>query len=156
MTASLIANAAIAEERIALWMKEAAPLFERHWQEVGRNRERIVLAPDWQRIVAMDMAGAIAGYTVRQAGVLVGYCGFLLGTGLHYRNNRFAFCDVIYVAPECRGSTGVRLVRFCEKSLRAKRVDKVSYHIKDSTPRMVQLLERMGYERTEINLEKVL
>lgn len=154
---TLPCGAVMAEERFGAWCREAAPLFEAHWREIGRHQEVFELAPDWARLVAMDGAGALAAYTLRAAGALAGYATYMLGQPVNYRQAIWATCHIIWVRPWDRGRSGAAFLRYTERALWARTVpgvDKIVHHCKH-TNQLAQVLLSMGFERAEIVVDKV-
>lgn len=129
-------------------VEEALPLFEQHYQEIARYHD-IALAPDLEAYSAIEAAGNLRVFSVRDAGRLVGYVVFFVKHHLHYRDSLVASQDVLFLLPEYRkGMTGARLIKFADERLKAEGVQLVTQHVKtyaDFGP----LLERMGYEKVE-------
>lgn len=147
----------IQEEPFSRWCREAVPLFEDHWREVGVDRDKIVLSIDFERLFLLERSRALSGFTARLDGKLAGYALFLCCPHLHYKEAVFAYADVIYVAPEYRRTTGagLGLIRFAERTLRGQGVAKIVYHIKldhDFMP----IMKKLGYEDRERMVEKLL
>lgn len=146
----------IQPEPMTSWWREAVSrgLFEAHWVEVGRDRDKIRLNPDWERWLRLQQANALRCFTIRKDGVLVGYAGFLFMAHPHYKDHVFAHCDVIYVAPEHRGITAVKLLKLVERELTADGASKISFHIKREHDH-ARLFEGLGYTASETIYEKL-
>lgn len=147
----------ISEEPFSRWCREAVPLFEEHWREVGVDRDKIVLSVDFERLLLLERSRALCGFTARVDTRLIGYAMFLCSPHLHYKEALFAYADVIYVVPECRRTTGagLSLIRYAERALRGQGVAKIVYHIKldhDFMP----VLHKLGYADRERMVEKLL
>ncbi len=147
----------IQEEPFSKWCREAVPLFEDHWREVGVDRDKIMLSIDFERLFLLERSRALSGFTARVDTRLIGYALFLCSRHLHYKEALYAYADVIYVAPEHRKSTGagLGLIRFAERTLRGQGVAKIVYHIKldhDFMP----VMQKLGYEERERMVEKLL
>jgi hypothetical protein len=155
-TVEPVLTIAIAAEPMTRWWREAAErgLFEDHWREVGRDRDKIVLKPDFERWLHLERVNALRCFTVRKNGVLVAYAGFLFSPHLHYMDHIFAYCDVIYVAAEHRGITSVKFLKFIERELVANGASKISYHIKRDHDHS-KLFEGLGYAAAETIYEKL-
>lgn len=122
---------------------EALPLMRAHWEEIGHDRDLLVLDPDLVRISALEQAGAWLTFEARRDGQLVGYAGYIVSPHLHYRAAVTAFADVIYLDPSLRGHA-FRFLRFIDAELRRVGAVKTFVHMKrerDFGP----LLERLGY-----------
>lgn len=101
------------------WRVEAEPLFQAHWREIARHRERVALDPDWARYRRLEDAGTLLAVTARHGWRLVGYETFLVSPHLHYRQIIVAGQDMVYLAPEHRagGFAYCALLRFCDAEL---------------------------------------
>jgi hypothetical protein len=128
----------------------------RHWQEIAHHQDKIPLSPDWERYRKMAEAGVIHLTTARDAGILVGYLVYFVVPHLHYSKSITALSDVLYLAPEYRlGTTGIRLLKVAEVSLRALGVQRVIQNVKvdhDWSP----ILLRQGYTLFERVYSKLL
>jgi hypothetical protein len=137
-----------AREPIARIREEVAPLLLRHYQELGQ--QDMEFDPDWERALALEAAGVLVVHTCRtDEGVLVGYTAFLVQPHLHYRRRITAVNDVIWLAPEVRGGTGLRFLRAVETGLIALGVAKISWHAKPDHPALGRVLTAMGYRLAE-------
>lgn len=148
---------AIAFEPVSHWIREARPLFEAHWREVGNDRHRVPLHVDYARYAQMERDGGLAAWTARDdEGVLVGYNVFFVHRHPHYASTVYAQNDVIYLDPDRRlGSAGVRLIKTALDGLKLMGVQKVLFHVKlghDFGP----VLERLGLRPVETIHEGVL
>ncbi len=144
----------IAPEQFSRWHIEAAPLFRAHWEEVGTFKDAIALDVDAAKIIALEAAGMWHAWTVRDDGVLIGYCCVLVAPHIHYRPHSFAFVDVIYLAPERRrGTAALRLIQAVEAGLPT--ASKIIFHVKVDHD-FGALLVRRGYVCTEKNYEKLM
>ena len=126
-----------------------------HYLEVAKNRDKIALAPDDERYHSMEDVGQLVCFTARDGDKLVGYSIFIVNDHLHYKNNKFAFNDVIYVHPDYRKGTtiGKDLIEFAEKELVKFGVDKMTYHVKLDHDWSAMLV-RKGYAREEVIVSK--
>lgn len=144
-------------EPFSRWCREAVErgLFEAHWREVGRYRDRIALEPDFEKFALLERAQVLACYTARKEGILTAYAMFICSPALHAKSHVFAFCDAIYVAREQRGpGVGKRLIELAERELIARGVAKIVYHFKTAQDQGA-LLRSLGYEAAETLYEKL-
>lgn len=129
-----------------LW-SELTPLMEAHCREIGPFPE-LVFNPHKKAYQRMQDHGALAVFTARQAGALVGYCAFFISPSLHYFPAIFAQADVLYVQLEHRtGFVGLGLMQHAHAELiRRWNVAKVFFGSKAARDKSIApLLERMGY-----------
>jgi GNAT superfamily N-acetyltransferase len=132
-------------ERVSELWDEMYPLLEAHWEEIAHYKD-IPLEPDVTAYAALEEAGALRCYTVRDADKLIGYAVFFVRRGMHYSGSLQAIQDVLFLLPEYRrGGTGPRLIRYSERQLAAEGVQAVYHHCK-ITNRVGGLLVRLGYE----------
>jgi GNAT superfamily N-acetyltransferase len=147
------------QERFSAIAKELPPLFERHWLELGSNRDTIKLDPDWDRYLAMDAAGLLVVTTARVAGVLVGYIFNIVGPHLHYRSTAHAELEMFWLDPAWRGLWfSLRWFRGNDDMLRELGVKRVHVAVKNGYKdgRVGVIFKRLGYLPVETVYSKVL
>lgn len=128
---------------------EIEPLWLLHWQEIGQDKDRVPLDPDWGRYAALDASGHLAVVTVRKGGVLIGYAFALVDTHLHYRSTLFASLDLYYLLPAHRGGrTALRLFQALEAELAARGVVKAVGNTKLAADQG-RLFQHLGWRETE-------
>lgn len=146
-------------ERLSLILSEWAPIARRTWAESPWRPADAPFDPDWDRYLAMDMAGMLRLLTVRLEGVLIGYVLSVVYPHLHYLSTPWAMLDSYWLEPAFRrGWTGVRMFREHEAILRENGV-KVIHHgfnVRFAPRRMQALMKRLGYEPIELIYAKVL
>jgi GNAT superfamily N-acetyltransferase len=156
-------KAVIAEERYSTELaRQMQPLLERHYREVARNQDLTPLDVNWAAYESGDAAGKLLILTARDEGKLIGYSVFYLVRSPHYKSTLWGMNDVLYVLPGYRQSgVGLKLMRESEHALRAKRCQKITWHVKeqnaDGSPNPLQaILARRGYEVGELMMERLL
>lgn len=127
----------------ALWA-DAMPLLVAHWGEVAHYPD-IPLEPDVAMYRAAEANGAVRCFTARDGEQVVGYALFFVRANPHYASSVQAVQDVLYLAPQVRGGTGYKFIRWCDEQLKAEGVQAVYQHVK-SAHDFGKLLERQGYE----------
>lgn len=117
------------------------------------HKDVFVCAPDWDRYYALDISGALRVLTVRSEGQLIGYLFALYVTHPHSKSTHIARVDTYWLDPVHRqGWTGVRM--FKELLRQSKEwgslfvVASIESHFMGA--RAGKLLERLGFERTEV------
>ena len=135
---------------------EAQPLLQRHWEELARDKEDTPLDPDYEMYKRADRAGLFVVVTVRdEARRLVGYAGYFMRPHPHYKAFKWAVSDLLIVAPEHRNAgLGDQLLRFIEKSLRERGVQRMHTTTKVAHPALGRLLVACGHERIEAGYAK--
>ena len=117
----------------SLIRSEIAQLWQRHYDELVSDKDKIPLAPDYRQYQEHATSGALHIVTARSDGQLIGYVFAIVRPHLHYATTLCGFWDLYYVTPEHRkglglslvGHPGVALFREAEKSLRARGVKKM-------------------------------
>lgn len=130
-------------------VEDITPLLQLHYEELTRNKDRVRLDPMWEKYAQLEASArdALQIFTARDAGALVGYAAFFVQPHLHYRDLFPAINDVVFVHPQHRGATGLRLIRYCERELKPF-AQKIVFHVKPDTP-MAALLPKLGYALEE-------
>lgn len=143
------AQAVFASESVATVIREIGPLIQQHWQEIAQYPD-IALSPDFDQYHFLDSCGQLRIFTARVDGELIGYAIYLLAPALHYSKSLQAKQDVLFLLPEHRKSfTGMRLIAYADESLRKDGVQVVYHHVK-AAHNFGPLLERMGYELSDL------
>lgn len=138
-----------AQEFLISCRSEAEILIQQHWQEIAMHKSKIKLNPNWAAYEALEAAGQLPIFTARLNGELVGYFCCVISQSLHYQAHKFAANDVLYLAPTARrGWTGVGLIKFAERCLRADGVSLMSINTKVHRPFDV-VLKRLGFKQAE-------
>lgn len=135
---------------------EVDSLLELHYLELTQNKDRVKLNPRWDQYAVLQRLGALIVLTARDGDKLVGYAAFFVNRHMHHADLTLAVNDVLFLHPDYRqGTTGLRLVKFCEDSLKAAGADKLCFHAKLHTS-LIPILHRRGYSTEEIVLGKFL
>ncbi len=144
------------KETWAKLLPELPALFVMHWQEVGLDREKIPLDPDWERYALLEAQGILHMVTARDDGILIGYYVALVLPHLHYKSSRTAFSDIFFIHPEYRrGLTGYKLFLETEKMLKKLGVQKSYVMTKQHLPLNI-LMKRLKYRFIEKIYTKLL
>ena len=143
-------------ESLCQVVDEIDTLLKLHYQELTLNKDKIKLNPRWNEYAMLESLGRISVYTARDAGKLVGYSAFFVHHHLHYSDTIVAINDVLFLHPDHRkGTTGVRLIRFCEQDLRLQDVQKIVWHAKVDT-NLERLMPLLGYRVEDVMYGKML
>ena len=131
-------------EHAADVMDEIKPLLQKHWHEIAHFPD-VPLDPDYDAYLRAEQAGKLRVFTARSGLALVGYGVFFIGN-LHYKSTPIATQDILFLSPEHRGIAGVRLIRFCDRMLKADGIRKVYHHVKPAKVDFSRVLRHEGYE----------
>lgn len=143
-------------ESAAVLAHEGLPLFEEHARE--QVHSDLPLDLDLDAYQRADFLGILRVYTVRDAGVLVGYGVYAVTYSWRHRTSLQATQDSLYLIPPLRGRTvGVRFMNFIESALRSEGVQVLRQHTHPGTA-MDGIMARLGYEHAhnewELRLDK--
>lgn len=132
-------------------------LLEKHWAEIGTNKDKIPLCPNVETYRKLDAANVLFMLTARKDALLIGYYVGMIIPHLHYSQTLMQHSDIFFLAPEHRkGMTGVRLFKEVEKYLRSRGVVKSFITTKLAHPIPGELLEHLGYTCAEHVYTKML
>lgn len=142
-----------AREPIASVFEQIQPLLREHWREIAAFPD-IPLDPDFQQYRLAESQGQLRIFTVRAGERLVGYAIYFLAPALHYCRTLIAKQDILYLAPDHRrGLTGWKLLKYADERLKGDGVQCVFHHVK-AAHNFSPVLERMGYELTELTYSR--
>jgi hypothetical protein len=147
-------GALITLESVEQVRAEIYSLLATHWHEVGQDKERMHLDPDWDGYMALERCGQLKVFAARMEGKLVGYATFFTKRHLHYRSIFVAINDLLFLLPAYRKSmTGFRFIADLETLLISEGVKKIFFGVKawhDFGP----VLNRLGYAPIETTWAK--
>ncbi len=138
-------------ENVAAVAQGVSLLAKAHWDEVEASLYgEQVYAPDINTYALLEKENMLHICTVRDAqGLLCGYAVFVLSFCHHKQRLFCASLDALYVAPAMReGFAGLRLLRYAEKALQARGVQRIQYSSPTSRP-CDALYRRLGAKHTE-------
>lgn len=134
------------QEKLHEVREEVEPLLRAHFEEISHFQD-IPLDPDWQGYAAIEQAGALRIFTVRdEYRTLIGYAVFMVRVNLHYRGSLQAVQDVLFLDKPLRGRTiGFRFLKWCDDRLRDEGVQLVRHHYKIAHD-LGPIFAKLGYE----------
>lgn len=150
--------------------------FQRHWEELARNRTIIPLDPDYIRYKNLEKLGHLRVYTVRQGDILRGYAVYFVDFHLHYKMTKWAISDIFWVDPVLRSSfqeiirrklarllhlkfeesVGAGFFAFITEQLTKDGVNMMHTTYKCAHPAPGKILKRLGHVRIEHGHAKML
>lgn len=126
-------------------IETAGPLIREHWEEVAKNKDVMVLAPNMPVYRALEEAGCLLSVGAFDDEVLIGYSVSIVTNHLHYAGLLYATNDVIFVGKTHRsGRAGLMLMRETERLAAERGVRLMLWHAKPDTA-LDSILPRMGY-----------
>ena len=137
------------EEFTEALLVEMWPLWLKHYDEISAYKD-IPFDPDLGKYAMIAQAGALRIFTMRDAGMIVGYEVLFAQTNPHYKTSLQAVQDILFVDPELRkGLTGYKFIRWVDRQLKAEGVQIVYQHIK-AKHNFGVMLERQGYHLVDL------
>lgn len=133
------------QERFDEVIDEIIPLLVSHWHEVGLNKDKMDLNPDYSKYKVFEDLGVIRIYTARDDEKLIGYLVMQVEVLLHYKDHTAARNDVIYIDPKYRNAgLATELIAFAEDKLKSQGVSVIYINTKAHKP-FDSLLEASGF-----------
>jgi len=112
-------------------IEELKPMLSEHYKEVAMYQDKIDLDPDYNVYKELQKQGVLHLFTWRDEGKIKGYNIFFVREHPHYKKNKFAHNDIVYVDPEYRHTKEtIEFFEFCEQYLFEAGADVVTYHMK--------------------------
>jgi L-amino acid N-acyltransferase YncA len=136
-------------------------LLQAHWDELAVNKTEAPLAPDWNKLIALEDQGLYRVWAARDGKTLVGYIGWWVYPHPHYRHTLHAIDDLYMLSPPYRrGLNGYRMFTTSIDALRELGVKRCMMHSKVhfQTERggLRRLFERLGFTHTDELWVKIL
>ena len=129
-------------------------LFEEHYEEVARNKEVMVLKPNWPMYYATEKVGALFIHVAMQNDVFVGYSINFVSNHFHYADLKYCQNDVLFIKKEFRGGrVGLKLMKVTEQHAKSLGCKLMLWHCKENTP-LNQILPRLNYGVQDIIYSK--
>jgi GNAT superfamily N-acetyltransferase len=133
---------------------EISLLLESHWEEVGTDKDKIPMDVDYEQYAQAALQGILHVMVARSHGSLVGYHSTFVRPHIRYKSTLMGFVDVYFLHKDFRrGSTGIRLLKAAETSLKARGVKKIQSGTKLSLDRG-KVFEHLGYKAAETTYTK--
>lgn len=130
--------------------EDISELIKEHWDELAKNKELMVLSPDWERYFSLEKSGNLLSLFVYFEGNCVGYSINILSTPIHYKNLPCAYNDVILLKKEHRNSPiGIRLIKETKKKAKERGCKLLFWHVKENTS-ISKILPRLGSKVQEV------
>lgn len=137
--------------------REAVPLWDQHYAEVGEGRfHEWKIDPNFAVLDRIAANGALHIVAARQAGALVGYHASIIEPLVHYKHVLAAKSDLYWLRPDCRvGRNAVRLFQAVERSCAARGVQMLYDGTKTEEGNdHSKLFEFLGYREIEKRYSK--
>jgi GNAT superfamily N-acetyltransferase len=120
-----------------------------HYEEIAHNKDKIKLDPNWDNYYKLDDAGFLLCCGAYEGGELVGYYISFVMPNLHYSQDLFAVCDVVFILPEYRkGLAGAKLFKFHEERCKELGVSVMTMHVKTDND-FSSLMNRLSWKWAE-------
>ena len=91
-------------------------LFEEHYEEIARNKQVMILKPNWPVYHKAEEQGTLFTFLAKREGKCIGYSANFIGNHLHYADLLYCQNDLLFVSKDHRGSSlGLKLMKATEK-----------------------------------------
>lgn len=132
----------------------ANELLREHWIEIARNKQVMVLKPDWTGYREMERQGKMLCLAAWDGDDMVGYSANFVVHHLHYADLVMCTNDVLFVTKSHRvGRTGIKLMRETERLAKETGAQLMLWHAKENTD-LAAICPRMGYGVQDIIFSK--
>lgn len=136
-------------------VNELKPLFEEHYIEIARHKDKIKLKPDYEKYFEMENIGSFHVITAREENELAGYCFNFILPNPHFTDCLIAVNDVIFIRKFFRkGNNGAKFIEYVECILKDIGIMKFIISTK-LEHNFGNLLKRMNYTPIEMVYEKM-
>lgn len=133
---------------------ELIPLLTPHYEEVGQNKEKMTLNPDFEKLDFYNARGILHIVAARRNSELIGYHASIIDTLLHYKHILAGISDLYWIRPDCRnGRTPIKLFEEVEKTLKARGVQ-ILYDATKLYFDHDKLFKHLGYKAIERRYSK--
>lgn len=134
----------------AEYMLNVMPLLRDNWAETGFDFEFNPSVEAYQRLYDAGFLFALAAFDGDE---IIGYCAMTVIPHMHNPDVVFASNDALYVRPDHRGITSVRLIKAAEVEAKQRGASRFLWHTRAGTP-MAGMLERRGYKPVDVTVMK--
>lgn len=129
---------------------------EGHFQETSPLKDTVKMSPNYDFYKDLSETDSVRFYTARDDGKLIAYSIFFVTSHPHFKENKVAENDMLYVAKEYRGKdVSDNLLSFTEECLSEEGITSVGISVKTTVP-FDSLLIKNGYSLTERKYNKIL
>ena len=119
-------------------------------------KDKIKYNPDYEAYFAMDAKDALHIVTVRKDAKIIGYYISFIYNHPHYKDDKMAQNDVLFIHPDYRGGTlAYRMFKFAEEELRKLGCSVMMLHMKVNFP-FENLCKKLDMDKQEIIYSKYL
>lgn len=130
--------------------EHAQALLVAHWQEVGQEKHRRVLSPDWTRYYEAEEKNVLLAIGAWVDGELAGYSLNFVAYNMHYSEVLSCQNDLLFVDEKHRrGSLGGRLIKATERAAKNCGAHEMLWHAKPDTV-LNDGLPKLGYSVLDI------
>ena len=143
-----------AVEKLDTCLEEMKPILQLHYDEVAMYKDKVPLAPDYDKYLALEEVGIFHIVTVRDSGKLIGYFISIVTPNLHYSETTYAVNDILYIHEDYRAAgVAQKMFQYAEDKLIELGASVIVIHMKTSLP-FDSLCLGMGYDYAERNYTK--
>lgn len=130
-------------------------LFEEHWEEIAKNKQVMVLKPDYERYKYIEETGTMKTLVAYEGDTIVGYSVNFISKHIHYSDLSVCYNDIVFVTSNKRNSpVGLRLVKATEEKCKEWGAHMMMWHVKQNSS-LDKILPRKGYNVQDIVYSKI-
>lgn len=145
-------------EKLQDMLEEFKEVLEFNYKQTASHQDKFPMNIDWDLFLALENANCFFLTTVRDEKKLIGYMSFTVLPNINFKTSKTAYTDKYVILPEYWGKgLGRKLLKAtiewsteikCERLFGGVRINQGEAPIK--------MYESEGFEKIEINMEKVL
>lgn len=132
----------------------ASDLFADHWDEIAKNKQVMILNPDWDAYRLLESQGKLLVLAAFIDGKMVGYSANIVARHLHYFDLVVCNNDILFVHKDHRASPiGLRLIKETEKMAKQAGAQMMLWHAKERTA-LDKIMPKLKYKVQDIIYSK--
>lgn len=132
----------------------ASDLFADHWDEIAKNKQVMILKPDWDAYRLLESQGKLLVLAAFIDDKLVGYSANIVARHLHYFDLIICNNDILFVHKDHRASPiGLRLIKETEKMAKQAGAQMMLWHAKEQTA-LDKIMPKLKYNVQDIIYSK--
>lgn len=146
----------IVEQKIMDDIEKFEELFVEHWDEIAKNKEVMVLKPDYEKYKYLEELGVMRTLVAYDSDEIVGYSVNFVQNHLHYSDLITCYNDIVYLRKDKRNSPlGLRLIRATEKFAKEIGAHMLLWHVKEGSS-ISKILPKIDYGVQDIVYSKAI
>lgn len=137
------------------YIDQAMGMAYAHWREVAKDTGYPPPELDIDQLPILERAGLAFAICPFDVNVMIGYSLVIIAPCFNFKGIRLAVNEGLYVMPEYRGITSLKLIRATEIAAKRRKANKMQWHAYAGT-NAAQLFEKLGYNGNDVLFTKEL